>query len=72
MNKALGMAFIYLGIGALVLGVLVYAGALNWLGRLPGDVRIETGRVRVYFPLTTMVLLSALFSLVAWVVRRLQ
>lgn len=72
MNKALGMAFIYLGIGAFVLGVLVYAGALNWLGRLPGDVRIETGRVRVYFPLTTMVLLSALFSLVAWVVRRLQ
>ena len=72
MNKDIGWALICLGVGALLFGVLVYAGALNWLGRLPGDLRIETERVRVYFPITTMLLLSAFVSLMVWVFRRLN
>ncbi len=53
-------------------GVLVWSGALAWFGRLPGDVRLERQNVRVYFPVTSMVLLSVLVSLVLAIVRRIR
>jgi hypothetical protein len=40
------------------------------LGRLPGDIRIQGKNSSFYFPLTTCLLLSALASLVMWIVRR--
>lgn len=43
-------------------------------GRLPGDISIERGNWRFYFPLATSLLLSlllsALFSLVVWLFTR--
>ena len=45
--------------------------SIPWLGRLPGDVRLE-GDVRFYFPLVTCLLLSLVLSLVVWIVRTLQ
>jgi hypothetical protein len=56
--------------------VLVVAGLLwPWLsrlglGRLPGDIRIETANGVFYLPLTTCLIVSALLSLVIWLVRR--
>jgi Protein of unknown function (DUF2905) len=40
------------------------------LFRLPGDIVIDRAGFRFFFPLTTMLLLSALISLIAWVLRR--
>jgi Protein of unknown function (DUF2905) len=40
------------------------------LGRLPGDIRIEGKNSSFYFPLTTCLLLSALASVVLWILRR--
>lgn len=40
------------------------------LGRLPGDIAYERNGVNIFIPITTMILLSALFSLVAWAVSR--
>jgi hypothetical protein len=40
------------------------------LGRLPGDIRIESKNSSFYFPLTTCLLLSAVASLVMWLLRR--
>lgn len=40
------------------------------LGRLPGDIAYERNGVSIFIPITTMILLSALFSLVAWAVSR--
>lgn len=37
---------------------------LNWFGRLPGDIRIETERTKVFIPITTMVLLSLIITVV--------
>lgn len=59
-----------LGLGALILvvGALVYAaGALGVrlpLGRLPGDLSYRRGNTRVYFPLATMLLISAVLTIV--------
>jgi hypothetical protein len=55
----------------ILLGVLAYSGALSWFGRLPGDIRIERPGTRVYFPITSMLLLSVLLSLILALFRRL-
>jgi Protein of unknown function (DUF2905) len=62
----------------LVIAGLVIAGiGLIWVlapnlpkpGRLPGDIVIERGNGRFYFPVVTCVLLSVVLSLVAWLIR---
>jgi hypothetical protein len=46
-------------------------GALSWFGRLPGDIRYSSGNTRVFFPITTMIILSVVLSLLMYVLRRL-
>lgn len=36
---------------------------LNWFGKLPGDIRIETGRFKVFIPITSMILISIVITL---------
>ena len=61
---------IVLGLAIVVIGLLwPYLGRLG-LGRLPGDIVIERESGTLYFPLVTCLLLSALFSLVLWLVNR--
>jgi hypothetical protein len=59
-------------VGALValLGLLVYWGGLSWFGRLPGDIRYESESTRIFVPITSMLLLSILLTLVINLVRR--
>jgi hypothetical protein len=40
-----------------------------WLGRLPGDIRIEGENFRSYFPQVTCLLLSLVLSLLLLAVR---
>jgi hypothetical protein len=68
--KSTGLMLVLAGLGLVVIGLLVYSGALSWFGRLPGDVRWEGEHTRVYFPLVSMLLLSVLLSLISFVVRR--
>jgi hypothetical protein len=60
------------GAVVIVIGILIWSGAFSWFGRLPGDIRIERPSVRVYVPITSMVLLSLALSLLAAVFRRLR
>lgn len=68
----LGRLLITLGIVMVVAGVFVtFAGRLPFrLGRLPGDIYIHGKNTTFYFPLVTCLLLSAVFSLVMWLLRR--
>ena len=59
------------GIGLVVVGLLVWSGALAWFGRLPGDIRIERESVHVYVPLVSMLIVSVALSLLLYVLRRL-
>jgi hypothetical protein len=61
------------GVGAflVLLGLVTWAGGLDWFGRLPGDIRLERGTVRVYVPVVSMLLISIALSLLLSVVRRL-
>lgn len=72
MNSDTGKYIIIIGAGIILIGILVYFfhDKLNWIGRLPGDIRIEKGNTRVYFPITTMIILSIVLSLIIWLVRK--
>jgi membrane protein implicated in regulation of membrane protease activity len=59
------------GVVLILLGVLAQSGLLGWFGRLPGDIRIERPGFTFYFPLTTMIVVSAALSLVIQILRRL-
>lgn len=61
------------GIVLLVAGVLVYFfhDKMNWIGRLPGDIRIVRDNFRFYFPITTMILLSIVLSFLIWLFKKL-
>lgn len=70
MNGSFGPWLVGAGLVLLVLGLLVWTGALSWFGRLPGDIAVERDGLRVYVPITSMVLLSIGLSALLWVLRR--
>jgi hypothetical protein len=69
-----GRLLILLGIGLIVAGAVIeVTGHLpGGPGRLPGDIVIRGKNSVFYFPVVTCLLLSALFSLVIWLVNRLR
>lgn len=58
------------GVTLIALGLVWMAGERFGLGRLPGDIMLERGNFRVYFPITTSILLSVLLSAVLWLLNR--
>jgi Protein of unknown function (DUF2905) len=53
-------------VGGIILGVLgvilILTPNLPFIGRLPGDIRIETDNVRIYLPLGTMLIVSVVLT----------
>jgi len=66
----LGRWLVLAGVVLVLVGLLAQSGALSWLGRLPGDIRIQRPGFSFYFPITTMLVISALLSLVGYLIRR--
>ena len=62
MDQNTGKYLVIIGLGIIALGLAVYFlhDKLHWIGRLPGEIRVERDNFRFYFPLTTMVLFSVL------------
>ena len=69
--RGVGLTIAVLGAIAIVIGLLVAAGAFRWFGHLPGDIRFDGGRTRVYVPITSMLLVSVALNLVILLLRRL-
>ena len=69
-GSSAGPLLVTLGVGLVIVGLLAWSGALSWFGRLPGDIRIERETVRIYFPITSMLIVSVVLSLVLSLVRR--
>ncbi len=75
MNEHASFGWMLLVLGLVIAGIgLVWlmVPSIPWLGRLPGDIRIETENTRFYFPLATCLLLSLVLSLFLWVIRWLR
>jgi hypothetical protein len=50
--------------------ILLVAGRLPWIGRLPGDIHIQRGNWTFYFPLATSLVVSVVLTLVFWLIGR--
>ena len=72
MRSSVGLTLILIGAILVVVGLLTWAGALSWFGRLPGDIRIERPNMRMYIPLTSMLLVSLVLSGVAAIIHRFR
>jgi len=67
----LGKLLIVLGVVLVALGVVLQlSGKLPWLGRIPGDIRIERENFSLYVPITTSIVVSTVLSLLFWLFRR--
>jgi len=67
----LGKVLVGFGLLIVLLGVvLLVAGRVPWLGRLPGDIYVRRGNWAFYFPLATSLVVSALLTLVFWILNR--
>ena len=71
-RSALHVSLIVVGLAIVLIGVLAWTGALSWFGRLPGDIRVERPNMRVYIPITSMVLVSVVLSVVLAIARRMR
>ena len=65
-----GNLLIVAGIGLAIIGVLVRFGLFNWFGRLPGDIRFEGERSSVFIPITSMILVSVVASILLNLIAR--
>jgi hypothetical protein len=70
MDRSVGLLVVIGGVFIIVVGLLIYSGGLSWFGRLPGDIRYESGNVRVYIPIVSMLLVSLALTLIFNLLRR--
>jgi hypothetical protein len=72
--ERVGKLVIITGIVIVVAGVVIWllGDKLRFLGRLPGDIRIERENVRVFIPITTMILVSVVLSLILWLIQKFR
>jgi hypothetical protein len=67
----LGRSLLVMGLVVALVGVvLMLAGRVPWLGRLPGDIYIQRGNWSFYFPLMTSIVVSVLLTVVFWLFSR--
>ena len=67
-----GKYLIIIGILIIIAGAILwlFGNRIGWLGNLPGDIRIKKENFTFYFPVTTMILVSAIISLILWIIRK--
>ena len=69
--RELGKFVVVIGVVVTLVGLVIWSGfAPKWLGRLPGDIRIERGHSAFYFPIVTCIILSIVLSLLLSIFRR--
>ncbi|GFE61380.1 DUF2905 domain-containing protein [Geobacter sp. AOG2] len=69
--NGMGRPLVIMGLILVTAGLLLsISPRLPWLGRLPGDIFIKREHFSFYFPLATCILISAILSLILWLIRR--
>lgn len=69
----MGKILILIGAVLLIIGLLIQFTNLDfsWFGRLPGDIRIEKPGFSVFIPWVSMLLVSAVFSIIWWLIKKI-
>lgn len=73
MNNVIGKYIIIIGLCIVIIGLLIYflGDKLHWIGRLPGDIRVEKENVKFYFPIASMIIISILLTLLINLFKRI-
>ena len=73
MSFEFGKILILMGAFLILIGVVLMLGSkIPFLGRLPGDIHYERGSFKLFFPVTTCLLLSAVLTLLLWLISYLM
>ncbi len=70
MDRNIGTWLVIAGLVMAGIGALAMTGALRWFGRLPGDIRAEGEHTSFFFPITSMVLVSVVLTIIVNLVGR--
>lgn len=69
----IGKLLIVLGVIVIAIGgLLIFAGKIPWIGRLPGDILIQKKNYTFYFPLATSIIISLILTLIFWLFGKRQ
>ncbi len=67
----IGKTLMIFGAVIVLIGLALWSGiGAGWLGRLPGDIRIERGHSAFYFPIVTCIIISLVVSVLLFLFRR--
>ena len=71
--EQIGRTLIIIGAIIVIAGLIIYfsGNKLHWLGHLPGDISIVRENVKIFIPITTMILVSVALSLILYIIRKL-
>ncbi len=69
--RQVGLLLLVVGAVVMLIGAAAFAGLLGWFGRLPGDLRYDSGNVKVYAPIVSMLLILLGLSIGLALFRRL-
>ena len=63
---------IIIGIALIIIGLIwhYFPSAWSWLGRLPGDIRIENDNSKVFIPITSMILINLALTVILNLIKR--
>lgn len=70
----MGKTIVIIGVILVIIGLLVQFTNFNfnWFGKLPGDIRIERPGFSFYFPITSMIIVSVVGSVILWIIRKIN
>lgn len=71
LRNNMGRLFILIGIGLVIIGIVIkYAPCLvSWFGKLPGDIRIVNENRKIFIPITSMVVISLVITIIVNLIR---
>ncbi len=72
MTNTTGKYIILFGVVIILIGIIIYLfhDKLNWIGKLPGDIRVEKENFKFYLPITTMILFSVAITVIVNLIKR--
>lgn len=68
MARLMIFAGVFLIVGGIILKLAPWA--INWFGNLPGDIKFESEKSRVFIPVTSMIILSVVLSIIVNIFRK--
>ncbi len=72
--STLGKYILVIGFLLVIVGLVlwIFGDKLGWLGNLPGDIKIKGKNMTFYFPVVTMIIVSAVLTFLLWLIRKIS